>query len=282
MRPDSSPALFFFDVTYFNGPPDTYQIPLAIGTGADLDAVMAEHPESIIAKMTTAAGPAAVYDATVREDFHQELLRLIAKKRNAARLRDRRVGYGTQRRNANPAALRTQPAEFSPRQAPEFPSCSSPAPLSAQPGEAAAPPRTDAPARSRPAGSDYSRANRLPPAMCFRRAAGSTHGRRTPFRLSWRRRGCPRGVSSAEQSNTSIRFDDRLFLKLFRRLQAEENPDVEMGRFLTEIANFHEDSAVPGRDRHELAGLAKDYGGDAPGAGSESGRRLAVVPQRAV
>ncbi len=45
-------------------------------------------------------------------------------------------------------------------------------------------------------------------------------------------------VSSAEQSNTSIRFDDRLFLKLFRRLQAEENPDVEMGRFLTEIANF--------------------------------------------
>ena len=73
-----SPALFFFNVTYFNGPPDRYQIPLAIGAGGDLDAVMAEHPESIIAKMTTAGGTAAVYDATVHEDFHQELLRLIA------------------------------------------------------------------------------------------------------------------------------------------------------------------------------------------------------------
>ena len=47
--------------------------------GADLDGVMAELPESIIAKMTTASGPAAVYDATVREEFHQELLRLIAR-----------------------------------------------------------------------------------------------------------------------------------------------------------------------------------------------------------
>ena len=48
----------------------------------------------------------------------------------------------------------------------------------------------------------------------------------------------PSQLNSAEQSNTSIRFDDKLFLKLFRHLQAEENPDVEMGRFLTEVANF--------------------------------------------
>ena len=85
-------------------------------------------------------------------------------------------------------------------------------------------------------------------------------------------------MSSAEQSNTSIRFDDRLFLKLFRRLQGEENPDVEMGRFLTETANFPQDSTVLRRDRHQLARLAEDYSGDAPGAGSEPGRRLAMVP----
>jgi maltose alpha-D-glucosyltransferase / alpha-amylase len=45
-------------------------------------------------------------------------------------------------------------------------------------------------------------------------------------------------VGSAEQSNTAILYDRELFLKLYRRLQPEENPDVELGRFLTEVAHF--------------------------------------------
>lgn len=45
-------------------------------------------------------------------------------------------------------------------------------------------------------------------------------------------------VSSAEQSNTNILFGDRMILKLFRRLQPGENPDVEIGRFLTDVAHF--------------------------------------------
>jgi maltose alpha-D-glucosyltransferase / alpha-amylase len=45
-------------------------------------------------------------------------------------------------------------------------------------------------------------------------------------------------VSSAEQSNTSIVFADKLILKLFRRLQPGENPDVEISRFLTDVAHF--------------------------------------------
>jgi maltose alpha-D-glucosyltransferase/alpha-amylase len=45
-------------------------------------------------------------------------------------------------------------------------------------------------------------------------------------------------VGSAEQSNTSIIYGDRLILKLFRRLQPGENPDVEIGHFLSEKARF--------------------------------------------
>lgn len=48
----------------------------------------------------------------------------------------------------------------------------------------------------------------------------------------------PARLGSAEQSNTSILYGNALILKLFRRLQPGENPDVEIGRFLTESAHF--------------------------------------------
>jgi maltose alpha-D-glucosyltransferase/alpha-amylase len=43
---------------------------------------------------------------------------------------------------------------------------------------------------------------------------------------------------SAEQSNTSLLFGDRLILKLFRRQQPGPNPDCEIGRYLTESTRF--------------------------------------------
>ncbi len=42
----------------------------------------------------------------------------------------------------------------------------------------------------------------------------------------------------AEQSNSSINLDDRMALKIYRRLQPGANPEVEIGRFLTDTAHF--------------------------------------------
>jgi maltose alpha-D-glucosyltransferase/alpha-amylase len=42
-------------------------------------------------------------------------------------------------------------------------------------------------------------------------------------------------VVSFEQSNTAVLYDDRVFLKLFRRPQPGVNPDFEIGRHLTEL-----------------------------------------------
>ncbi|MHB1022739.1 MAG: maltose alpha-D-glucosyltransferase [Acidobacteriaceae bacterium] len=44
--------------------------------------------------------------------------------------------------------------------------------------------------------------------------------------------------STAEQSNSSVLYGNRLILKLFRRLEAGPNPDAEIGHFLTETAHF--------------------------------------------
>ncbi len=42
----------------------------------------------------------------------------------------------------------------------------------------------------------------------------------------------------AEQSNSSLNLDDRMAFKIYRRLQIGANPEVEIGRFLTDVAGF--------------------------------------------
>lgn len=46
-------------------------------------------------------------------------------------------------------------------------------------------------------------------------------------------------IMKAEQSNTSVVYGNRLILKLFRRLEEGINPDLEIGRFLTERGFAH-------------------------------------------
>lgn len=44
---------------------------------------------------------------------------------------------------------------------------------------------------------------------------------------------------SGEQSNTNIAFGDQVLIKVFRRVQAGLNPDVELGAYLTNEAGLH-------------------------------------------
>jgi maltose alpha-D-glucosyltransferase/alpha-amylase len=54
------------------------------------------------------------------------------------------------------------------------------------------------------------------------------------------------GVPLVQGSNTTLKCGTRLFLKLYRRLQAGVNPEVEIGRFLTDVAHFSHIAAVAG------------------------------------
>ena len=95
-----------------------------------------------------------------------------------------------------------------------------------------------------------------------------------PERLVVRRLG-------AEQSNSSVLFEEYGVLKLYRRLQPGLHPEIEMGRFLVERAGF---ANTPPLLAHDRDGVARDRGrGSAPrhdGARrvvrvcAQSGRRL--------
>ena len=51
---------------------------------------------------------------------------------------------------------------------------------------------------------------------------------------------------TGEQSNSSIIYGERLILKFFRRIEEGENPDLELGRFLTEKAAFRQVPRIAG------------------------------------
>jgi maltose alpha-D-glucosyltransferase/alpha-amylase len=150
-------ALVFVEIAYEEGEPDLYQIPLALTSGRELEAITEKFPNSILATIRTPTGPAALHDAAVREDFRQTLLKVIEDRSKAS------LGISHD--------------------------CLSGCTSSA-----------------------------------FAAARGSE-----PM---------PAKVSSAEQSNTNIMYGGKLIMKLFRRIQPGQNPDVEIGRFLTEVAHF--------------------------------------------
>jgi maltose alpha-D-glucosyltransferase/alpha-amylase len=156
MDAGTSAGLFFIELHYDEGEPDTYQLPLALSVGREMDAIVKTSPQAVIAHLTTDSGPAVLHDATVRQDLHQALLRMIENHEQLA------ISGG-----------------------------------------------------------------------------GSLNGRRsTAFVKTTGKEPLHSRAGAAEQSNTSILYGQKMILKLFRRLQPGENPDVEIGRFLTEVAHF--------------------------------------------
>jgi trehalose synthase-fused probable maltokinase len=88
---------------------------------------------------------------------------------------------------------------------------------------------------------------------------------------------------SAEQSNTSIVFDEELILKVFRRLEAGINPELELLRYLTEqgfenIARLAGWYAYAGRPMDATLGILQQFI-----AGGEDGwdRALAMMDDEA-
>jgi maltose alpha-D-glucosyltransferase/alpha-amylase len=59
--------------------------------------------------------------------------------------------------------------------------------------------------------------------------------------------------SQPQGSNSVVTVDDRLFLKLYRRLRPGTNPELEVGRFLTEVVRFPHAVAVAGAIEHAAA-----------------------------
>ncbi len=242
----SSPAIFFVEVSYFEGGPDTYQLPLAISTGNRADTVTAERPDSILTALTSSSGVAVLHDAAALEDFRRMELMLV--ERNASVPLLSMLVSKSARGQQTPEDNGAEVKPFSAGKAatatvesgsPENRLPAKPLPLHVQPGEAASEPRSDtasagiaSPERNQPRESPAAVGNTVDATGTLRAHSS------TAFRERKTTATLPSRVGSAEQSNTSILYGDTLILKLFRRLQPGENPDVEIGRFLTEVAHF--------------------------------------------
>ncbi len=240
------PALLFVEIQYAAGGKDLYQLPLAISMAASEQAIAEQHPQSVLARLDLPNGEAMLHDATVREDARQAFLALIennstlgllaktlsdaAETATAEALDVSSANQdSSQRSNRDRSGVEPPEAEVVPVRA-------APVPLSAQPGEAAAPPRSTAPA---PSAAQRMQLRESPSAGNPAPSGGrlDAHASSLLKEMGPTTHAASR-VGTAEQSNTSILYGQKLILKLFRRLQPGENPDVEIGRFLTEVAKF--------------------------------------------
>ena len=96
--------------------------------------------------------------------------------------------------------------------------------------------------------------------------------------------GAPRSIET-EQSNTSVAFDDELILKMFRRLEAGVNPELELLRFLSErgfphIAALGGWYAYSGAPLSATLGILQEYVPDAIDGWELALDEIALEPER--
>ena len=103
--PSSSAALTTVEVTYKNEPStsaDTYQIPLAVASGAQADDLRVNSPRAVIASLdnNSQKGP-VLFDATADEGFRKALVRMVAEDGATAVAGEEPVLLGTHSRELN-------------------------------------------------------------------------------------------------------------------------------------------------------------------------------------
>src|SRR5258708_6825471 len=59
-------------------------------------------------------------------------------------------------------------------------------------------------------------------------------------------------LASGEQNNSSVNYGERFILKFFRRIEEGENPDLEIGRFLSEKPRFAHVARIGGWLEYQL------------------------------
>jgi maltose alpha-D-glucosyltransferase / alpha-amylase len=90
---------------------------------------------------------------------------------------------------------------------------------------------------------------------------GELEAERTPRFDTIATQGTVSGIQriTSEQSNSSIIFDNRFILKLYRKMQPGANPDYDVTRFLTEQADFNNVPAVAGSFAYKRADNIQRY-----------------------
>ncbi|MHC2991391.1 alpha-amylase, partial [Pontibacter sp. HJ8] len=168
-------SLLFIEVSYNEGLPELYQLPVAFATGEQEQELINDQPNSVIARVSIEGNEGILYDAVYSEDFRQLLLKQMAKRKRLKTDNAELVGYGSR-------VISSRIKEVG-------------HPLSSK-------------------------------------------------------------ILGAEQSNTSVIFENQFFLKVYRKLDRTLNPDVEVVQALTDRVNFPNVPMFLGAIEHQEDGKA--------------------------
>ncbi|PRY09730.1 maltose alpha-D-glucosyltransferase/alpha-amylase [Pontibacter ummariensis] len=150
-------SLLFIEVSYNEGLPEMYQLPVGFATGEEEQELRDASPNSVIARVAVDGKDGILYDALYSEEFRQMLLQMMVKRKRVSQNGAELIGQSS--RNVTDIIREVE------------------GPLTSK-------------------------------------------------------------ILAAEQSNTSVVYDNALFLKVYRKLDRTMNPDVEIVQMLTEKVGF--------------------------------------------